>query len=97
MGRECFSCLETFGKPRAEREQGDRVALRNDAAFPDFERHAFLGHNDADAITAHLASCGVAIEVGPVQRAGSRGAMTSVYCRDPDGSLLEFITYPEAR
>jgi catechol 2,3-dioxygenase-like lactoylglutathione lyase family enzyme len=42
---------------------------------------------------AHLDSSGVAIERGPLQRFGARGAGTSVYFRDPDGSLLEFISY----
>jgi catechol 2,3-dioxygenase-like lactoylglutathione lyase family enzyme len=45
-----------------------------------------------DAI-AHLRSLNVAIEVGPVARNGARGRGTSVYFRDPDGSLLEFISY----
>jgi catechol 2,3-dioxygenase-like lactoylglutathione lyase family enzyme len=53
----------------------------------------FAADADLDTITAHLAACGVAIEVGPVERAGARGAMTSVYCRDPDGSLIEISTY----
>jgi catechol 2,3-dioxygenase-like lactoylglutathione lyase family enzyme len=53
----------------------------------------FATDEGVDAITTHLASCSVAIEVGPVQRAGARGAMTSVYCRDPDGSLIEISTY----
>jgi catechol 2,3-dioxygenase-like lactoylglutathione lyase family enzyme len=53
----------------------------------------FATDEDVDAITSHLASSGVAIEVGPVERAGARGAMTSVYCRDPDGSLIEISTY----
>jgi catechol 2,3-dioxygenase-like lactoylglutathione lyase family enzyme len=42
---------------------------------------------------AHLEKCGVAIELGPVPRSGVRGAGQSVYFRDPDGSLLEFISY----
>jgi catechol 2,3-dioxygenase-like lactoylglutathione lyase family enzyme len=46
----------------------------------------------ADAI-AHLGRCRVAIEAGPMQRFGAKGSGTSVYFRDPDGSLLEFITY----
>lgn len=46
----------------------------------------------ADA-AAHLERHGVAIEVGPAERHGARGAGTSVYFRDPDGSLLEFISY----
>jgi catechol 2,3-dioxygenase-like lactoylglutathione lyase family enzyme len=45
-----------------------------------------------DAV-AHLAACEVAVELGPVERAGAGGAGRSVYFRDPDGSLLEFISY----
>jgi catechol 2,3-dioxygenase-like lactoylglutathione lyase family enzyme len=45
---------------------------------------------------AHLATHGVPVELGPVARNGAAGAGLSVYFRDPDGSLLEFITYPEA-
>ncbi|WP_394848760.1 VOC family protein [Pendulispora brunnea] len=41
----------------------------------------------------HLARYGVAVELGPVARFGARGHGTSVYFRDPDGSLLEFISY----
>ena len=50
----------------------------------------------ADAIT-HLERCGIAIEAGPMQRFGAKGAGTSVYFRDPDGSLMEFMSYVEAR
>jgi catechol 2,3-dioxygenase-like lactoylglutathione lyase family enzyme len=45
-----------------------------------------------DAV-AHLEGCGVAIELGPLPRAGAGGTGQSVYFRDPDGSLLEFIAY----
>jgi catechol 2,3-dioxygenase-like lactoylglutathione lyase family enzyme len=45
-----------------------------------------------DAI-AHLKSHGVAVETGPMQRFGAKGTGTSVYFRDPDGSLMEFISY----
>jgi catechol 2,3-dioxygenase-like lactoylglutathione lyase family enzyme len=48
----------------------------------------------ADA-AAHLERCGVVVELGPVERAGARGSGTSIYFRDPDGSLLEFISYPD--
>jgi catechol 2,3-dioxygenase-like lactoylglutathione lyase family enzyme len=46
----------------------------------------------ADAV-AHLERRAVAVEMGPVERFGARGAGTSVYFRDPDGSLLELIAY----
>jgi catechol 2,3-dioxygenase-like lactoylglutathione lyase family enzyme len=41
----------------------------------------------------HLRAQGVEVEEGPVERNGARGPGTSVYFRDPDGSLLEFISY----
>ena len=41
----------------------------------------------------HLERRGVEVELGPVERRGAGGAGTSVYFRDPDGSLLEFISY----
>jgi len=46
----------------------------------------------ADAI-AHLKQHRVAVEAGPMQRFGAKGHGTSVYFRDPDGSLMEFISY----
>lgn len=45
------------------------------------------------AAAAHLDRCGVVVELGPVTRTGLKGTGTSLYFRDPDGSLLEFISY----
>lgn len=53
----------------------------------------FITRSSPDEVVAHLKACGVAIEEGPVRRRGARGMMTSVYCRDPDGSLIEIATY----
>jgi catechol 2,3-dioxygenase-like lactoylglutathione lyase family enzyme len=41
----------------------------------------------------HLERNGVYVEEGPVTRNGAKGEGRSVYFRDPDGSLLEFISY----
>jgi catechol 2,3-dioxygenase-like lactoylglutathione lyase family enzyme len=41
----------------------------------------------------HLRQHDVEIETGPVERLGAQGDGTSVYFRDPDGSLLEFLSY----
>ena len=53
----------------------------------------FVWEGPIDAAIAHLRSKGVAVELGPVERTGARGDGTSVYFRDPDGSLLELISY----
>ena len=41
----------------------------------------------------HLRACGVEIAKGPVQQTGALGLMTSVYCHDPDGKLIEVASY----
>jgi catechol 2,3-dioxygenase-like lactoylglutathione lyase family enzyme len=53
----------------------------------------FVWDGPIEAAAAHLRRQGVEIETGPVERLGARGTGTSVYFRDPDGSLLEFISY----
>jgi catechol 2,3-dioxygenase-like lactoylglutathione lyase family enzyme len=53
----------------------------------------FITQSAPEDVVAHLKACGVAIEEGPVKRLGARGDMMSVYCRDPDGSLIEIATY----
>jgi catechol 2,3-dioxygenase-like lactoylglutathione lyase family enzyme len=46
----------------------------------------------AEAI-AHLRRHNLPIERSPLERFGARGKGVSVYFRDPDGSLMEFISY----
>jgi catechol 2,3-dioxygenase-like lactoylglutathione lyase family enzyme len=46
-----------------------------------------------DTVIEHLAGHGVAVEVGPVERAGATGTILSVYIRDPDGNLVEISEY----
>jgi catechol 2,3-dioxygenase-like lactoylglutathione lyase family enzyme len=47
----------------------------------------------AEQAVEHLRGHGITIEAGPVERPGARGRGTSVYFRDPDGTLLELISY----
>ncbi|XP_075888968.1 glyoxalase domain-containing protein 5 [Nelusetta ayraudi] len=44
-------------------------------------------------VAAHLQTCGVQIEEGPVQRSGAVGSITSLYFRDPDQNLIEVSNY----
>jgi catechol 2,3-dioxygenase-like lactoylglutathione lyase family enzyme len=53
----------------------------------------FLTTSTPDEVIAHLRAHGVAIEEGPVAKQGARGTLRSVYCRDPDGSLIEISSY----
>ncbi len=55
----------------------------------------FLTSAGPDEVVAHLNACGVSIEEGPVAKQGARGELRSVYCRDPDGSLIEISSYKD--
>jgi len=45
------------------------------------------------AAEARLKEKDVEIIEGPVARTGAAGALLSVYCRDPDGNLIELSEY----
>ncbi|ODM74150.1 VOC family protein [Bradyrhizobium elkanii] len=53
----------------------------------------FLTSSTPEEVVAHLKANGVRIEEGPVAKQGARGTLRSVYCRDPDGSLIEISSY----
>lgn len=53
----------------------------------------FIAETPLADVIAHLAACGVEIEMGPIERTGALGPMTSVYFRDPDGNLIEVSNY----
>jgi catechol 2,3-dioxygenase-like lactoylglutathione lyase family enzyme len=55
----------------------------------------FLTAATPQQVVAHLNACGVTIEEGPVEKQGARGTLRSVYCRDPDGSLIEISSYED--
>jgi catechol 2,3-dioxygenase-like lactoylglutathione lyase family enzyme len=71
-------------------------ALRAPAARPPCGDLCFVWDGPADALAHLLDRAGAEIEEGPVQREGGRRSVgSSVYVRDPDGNLLEFLTYFE--
>jgi catechol 2,3-dioxygenase-like lactoylglutathione lyase family enzyme len=55
----------------------------------------FLTDSTPEAVVAHLKAHGVKIEEGPTKKQGARGTLLSVYCRDPDGSLIEISSYED--
>jgi catechol 2,3-dioxygenase-like lactoylglutathione lyase family enzyme len=74
--------------------QRESFTLRAPAARPPCGDLCFVWDGTPDSLTAMLARAGVKIEEGPVPRQGGRKASaSSVYIRDPDGNLLEFMIY----
>jgi catechol 2,3-dioxygenase-like lactoylglutathione lyase family enzyme len=53
----------------------------------------FLTEAKPEAVVDHLRACGIKIEQGPGEKRGTLGTIVSVYCRDPDGSLIEISSY----
>ena len=49
--------------------------------------------DDLAAAQARLDAEGVVVIEGPAARTGAMGAMMSIYCRDPDGNLIELSQY----
>ena len=53
----------------------------------------FITEGSLKPVVDRLNSQGIAITLGPTQRTGALGRMTSIYCEDPDGNLVEIATY----
>ena len=82
---------------------GDQKINLHDAASP-FVPHAekpaaggfdvcLLTDAPVDDVVAHLRAHDVNVVDGPCEQTGARGAMTSVYLKDPDGNLIEIASY----
>jgi catechol 2,3-dioxygenase-like lactoylglutathione lyase family enzyme len=67
--------------------------VASDPVRPGNSDLCFVWDGPIEAAVAHLSGLGVEVEEGPVARQGARGDGTSVYFRDPDGSLLELLSY----
>ncbi len=71
-------------------------SLRAPAAQPPCGDLCFVWTGSEQALRNVLARADAKVEEGPVERMGGRRAKaTSIYTRDPDGNLLEFMNYQE--
>ena len=81
-----------FHRPSIWQREG--FTLKAPAATPPCGDLCFVWDGPASALRDLLAGAGAAVIEGPVERQGGRRAAgTSVYVRDPDGNLLEFLSY----
>jgi catechol 2,3-dioxygenase-like lactoylglutathione lyase family enzyme len=65
------------------------------APAPGSQDLCFIVTVAADEVVKHLHGCGVEIAQGPVMKDGALGPIRSVYCRDPDGNLIEISSYQD--
>jgi catechol 2,3-dioxygenase-like lactoylglutathione lyase family enzyme len=79
---------------RPSRWQNPADTLRAPAARPPCGDFCFVWDGSLESLQATLGRAGAKVELGPVERPGGRQtAGTSLYLRDPDGNLLEFMIY----
>jgi catechol 2,3-dioxygenase-like lactoylglutathione lyase family enzyme len=75
--------------------QDKTFTLRAPGAVPPCGDLCFVWEGTADSLKAMLDRAAAKIEIGPAPRPGGRRKTgSSVYVRDPDGNLLEFMIYP---
>ena len=67
--------------------------LRGPAALPGCGDLCFVWEGGFQALEELLATARVGVVAGPLELRGGRGKGTSLYVRDPDANLLEFIVY----
>ena len=83
---------------RPETWQREDFTLRAPAAKPPCGDLCFVWDGSTESLQALLDEADATIIEGPVAREGvRRRAASSVYVRDPDGNLLEFMIYPPDR
>ena len=86
----CFGNQKINLRPVAASKQDWFTADHEAAGSDDL---CFLTGATPQQVAEHLRACGVAIIEGPTDKRGARGTIVSVYCRDPDGSLIEISSY----
>lgn len=95
--RPTFSVV--FGPNKINFHPGVFTDLRGPTATPGCGDVCFVWEGGIASVTTMLAGAGIEVIHGPDDRAGGRGGGTelgvSVYVRDPDQNLVEFICYDE--
>ena len=92
-GRKALS----FGSQKINLHQhGNECEPKANKPTPGSADVCFITSAPIPEVILHLEACGVALLEGPVHRTGGRGAIMSVYFRDPDMNLIEVSNYESA-
>lgn len=88
-----------FNFHHPEMWQSEKFDLRAPKSLPGCGDFCFVWSGTIDSLHSFLTNLEIAVELGPVTRNGGRAGGTvagqSMYIRDPDRNLLEFIVYPD--
>jgi catechol 2,3-dioxygenase-like lactoylglutathione lyase family enzyme len=90
FGRQKINLHPLGQTAEAGADKGAAIAARPTAGSADV---CLVVAENAGAILAHLAVCGIPVDEGPVVRTGALGPVESIYVRDPDGNLIELARY----
>ena len=101
--RETYSSPATPGRTRIAlkfgphkfnlRQTGDASWWTCKVDAPGSLDLCFITEGSLKPVMERLGGAGIAIVAGPGPRTGAQGTMTSIYCEDPDGNLVEVATY----
>lgn len=100
--------IQTFGQGRKAarfgqqkinfQEVGHEIDPKAEHPTPGSGDFCLITNSTPEEVLQHLSGKGVPIVLGPVQRTGALGPITSVYVRDPDQNLVEISSYtPQVR
>lgn len=79
-----------FGKQKINLHiKGREFEPKASVALPGTADLCFLVDVPVVAVVERLRERGIPVLLGPVEKIGAQGRMNSVYCRDPDGNLIE--------
>ena len=76
--------------------QNVKFSLRGFSARPGCGDFCFVWDSDQRSLLTTIKNLGIEVIEGPVERLGGNGLGSSVYVRDPDENLVEFIYYEAA-